>query len=63
VARVLPVYEAPVDPAARSLGLLLVAVLGLIMAFVTIFMAFSTLNTPHSMNGDKNTQSQWIETD
>jgi len=61
VARELPDYEAPVDPANRSLGIVLVAVLTVIAVFVCILMAFSTLNTPHSIDGDSNTYSQWVE--
>jgi hypothetical protein len=55
-------YEAEtVDPASRSLGLVVVAVLGVIIAFVCILMAFSTVNTPMSADGDKITESQWYE--
>jgi hypothetical protein len=55
-------YEAEtIDPASRSIGLVLVIVLAVIIAFVCIFMAFSTLNTPMSNDGDKGTQSQWVE--
>ena len=61
MARELPSYEAPVDPAARSLGLVVAITLGVIIAFVCILMAFSTLNTPHSIDGDGNTYSQWVE--
>jgi len=63
VPRELPAYEAPVDAADRSLGIVLVAVLGVIIVFVCIFMAFSTLNTPHSIDGDSNTYSQWVESE
>jgi hypothetical protein len=56
-------YEAEtVDPGSRSIGLVLVVVLGVIIAFVCILMAFSTVNTPMSNDGDQNTRSQWIET-
>ncbi|HVM55133.1 MAG TPA: hypothetical protein VM262_18250 [Acidimicrobiales bacterium] len=54
-------YEAPVDPANRSLGFVLVVVLSAIIAIVCIVMAFSTVNTPHSIDGDRNIYSQWIE--
>jgi hypothetical protein len=55
-------YEAEsVDPASRSLGLVAVAVLAVIIAFVCILMAFSTVNTPMSADGDTIQRSQWIE--
>jgi hypothetical protein len=50
-----------VDPAARSLGLVAVAVFGAIIAAVTILMAYSTINTPMSNDGDHMVRSQWIE--
>ena len=61
MARELPDYEAPVDPANRSLGVVLVAVLTVIAVFVCILMAFSTVNTPMSHDGDQSERSQWIE--
>jgi len=55
-------YEAEtVDPASRSIGIVLVVVLGVIIAFVCILMAFSTVNTPMSHDGDQSERSQWIE--
>jgi hypothetical protein len=55
-------YEAEsVDPGARSLALVAVAVLAGIIAFVCILMAYSTINTPMSADGDQMTESQWID--
>lgn len=45
--------ESPTDAASRALGLVVVAVLALIVALVIILMAFSTTNTPMSVNGKK----------
>lgn len=60
VARLAP-YEAPVDPKNRSLGIVAVAIFTVIATFVVILMAFSTANTAHSIDGDRNTYSQWVE--
>ena len=57
----LPSYEAPIDEGSRRLGLVAVAVLGVIIAGIVILMAFSTANTPMSVDGDKNVESQWYE--
>ena len=55
-------YEAEsVDAGSRSLGLVAVAVLAAIIAFVCILMAFSTVNTPMSNTGDHMTESQWSD--
>lgn len=55
-------YEAEsVDAASRSLGLVAVAVLAAIIAFVCILMAFSTVNTPMSETGDTIQESQWFD--
>ena len=56
-----PAYEGPVDEASRRLGLVAVAVLGVIIAAIVIVMAYSTVNTPMSVDGDANLHSQWIE--
>jgi ATP/ADP translocase len=59
-----PSYEAEsVDAASRSIGLVVVAVLTVLIVFVTILMAFSTVNTPMSNDGDGATRSQWISPD
>jgi hypothetical protein len=54
-------YEAPVDQGSRRMGLVAVAVLGVIIAFTVVLMAFSTVNTPMSVDADANLHSQWIE--
>jgi hypothetical protein len=56
-----PYETEKIDPGSRSLGLVAVAVLGGIIAFVCILMAYSTLNTPMSNDGDHMIQSQWID--
>ena len=45
--------ESPTDASSRMLGLVAVAVLTAIVALVVVLMAFSTTNTPMSVNGDK----------
>jgi hypothetical protein len=40
-----------------------VAVLAAIIAFVMILMAYSTVNTPMSNDGDRATQSQWVDSE
>jgi len=56
-----PVYEGPVDEGSRRLGLVVVAVLAVIIGLVVVVMAFSTVNTPMSVDGDANEHSQWVE--
>lgn len=56
-----PAYEGPVDEGSRRLGWVVVAVLGVIIAGIVILMAFSTVNTPMSVDGDANEHSQWVE--
>lgn len=56
-----PAYEGPVDEGSRRLGLVVVAVLTVIIALVVILMAFSTVNTPMSVDGGQSTESQWID--
>ncbi|HEX4906309.1 MAG TPA: hypothetical protein VFU93_12715 [Acidimicrobiales bacterium] len=56
-----PAYEGPVDEGSRRLGWVVVAVLGVIIAGIVILMAFSTVNTPMSVDGDANQHSQWVE--
>jgi hypothetical protein len=58
-----PFEAETVEPADRSLGLVAVAVLAGIIAFVCILMAYSTINTPMSEDGNHITESQWIEGD
>ena len=43
------------------MGWVAVAVLSVIIAGIVILMSFSTVNTPMSVDGDKNTESQWFE--
>ena len=43
------------------MGWVVVAVLGVIIAGIVILMAFSTVNTPMSVDGDANEHSQWVE--
>ena len=56
-----PAYEGPVDEGSRRMGWVVVAVLGVIIAGIVILMAFSTVNTPMSVDGDANEHSQWVE--
>ena len=56
-----PAYEGPVDEGSRRMGWVVVAVLGVIIAGIVILMAFSTVNTPMSVDGDANLHSQWVE--
>lgn len=58
-----PIYEGPVDEGSRRLGLVVVAALTVIIGLVMVIMAFSTVNTPMSVDGDENTESQWIDND
>lgn len=53
--------ESPTDAGSRALGLVVVAVLTLIVALVVILMAFSTTNTPISVDGDKATYSRDLD--
>lgn len=55
-----PAWEADVEPGVRAQGFALVAVLVVLIAFVSILMAFSTSNTPHSVDGDKAEYSRWV---
>ena len=57
----LPAYEAPIEEGSRRLGLVAVAVLSVIIVGVVILMSFSTVNTPMSVDGDENIESQWFE--
>ncbi len=57
----LPAYEGPVDEGSRRLGWAVVAVLTVIIGLVVVVMAFSTVNTPMSVDGDQNTRSQWFD--
>lgn len=43
------------------MGAVAVIVFGAIIVFVCVLMAFSTVNTPMSVDGDENQQSQWID--
>jgi hypothetical protein len=58
-----PFEAETVEPGDRSLGLVAVAVLGGIIAFVCILMAYSTINTPMSEDGNHIVESQWIDAD
>ena len=56
-----PAYESPVDEGSRRMGLVAVAALGVIIAGVVILMAFSTINTPMSVDGDRATYSHNLD--
>lgn len=58
-----PVYEGPVDEGSRRLGLVVVAVLTIVIGLFMVIMAFSTVNTPMSVDGGENTESQWMDSD
>lgn len=45
--------ESPTDAGSRAQGLAVVAVLTLIVCLVVVLMAFSTTNTPMSIDGKK----------
>ena len=45
--------ESPTESASRAQGLVVVAVLTLIVTLVMLLMAFSTTNTPMSVDGKK----------
>ena len=49
--------ESPTDPATRALGLVVVAVLSVIVLVVMLLLAFSTTNTPMSVDGKAATYS------
>lgn len=55
--------ESPTDPASRAIGLVLAIALAAIVGFIMILMAFSTTNTPMSVDGDRATYSHNLESD
>ena len=55
--------ELPPTPALRAQAWLAVAVLTAIMVAVMLLMAFSTRNTPMSIDGDKAQYSRNIQSD
>jgi hypothetical protein len=53
--------EAPHDAGLKAQGWVVAVVLAAIIGVVCLLMAFSTTNTPHSIDGDSARYSKYVQ--